>query len=270
MSPLPKDPVAADRFRENARERSLGEGNPMFGRSHSEETKEKIREKAKMRLSPSVVVRNKISEGLKITFGSHPEIHEMIGKKMKEKWKNPNFRKRMSIVHKDISDTIRENMSVAQKRRAPRPKETRDKMGAVSVARWADPVFHKMMCEKMSGENHPGWRGGISFEPYCQKFNDEFKERVRSFFGHVCQRCGHLWQPGEKRLSVHHVNYRKDSCCSNEVTPLFVPVCSGSCHTATNHNREYWEKYFTDLINEKFGGKCYFTKEEFILLKPII
>ena len=112
------------------------------------------------------------------------------------------------------------------------------------------------------GENNPCWKGGVSFEPYCIKFNREFKERVRAFFGYVCQSCGHIWQPGEEKLAVHHVNYRKDSCCDVDVKPIFVPLCFRTCHTKTNHNRDYWEKYFTDLINEKYGGKCYFSREE--------
>jgi len=121
--------------------------------------------------------------------------------------------------------------------------------------------------ELIYGANNPNWNGGSSFEPYCFKFNEEFRERVRAFFGYVCQKCDHIWKLGEKRLCVHHVNYRKDSCCSEEVNPLFVPVCFGSCHILTNYNRGHWEKYFTDLINDKFGGKCYFTKEEFVVFK---
>lgn len=114
------------------------------------------------------------------------------------------------------------------------------------------------------GNKSPLWKGGLSFEPYCSKFNNEFRDRVRLFFNHTCQKCNHVWIEGEIKLAVHHVNYRKDSCCADDVKPLFVPTCSKKCHMATNHNREYWEKYFTNLINEKYGGKCYFTEEEMI------
>jgi hypothetical protein len=31
-------------------------------------------------------------------------------------------------------------------------------------------------------ENNANWQGGISFEPYCILFNNEFKERVREFW----------------------------------------------------------------------------------------
>ena len=102
---------------------------------------------------------------------------------------------------------------------------------------------------------------------YCPKFNNKFKERVRAFFGYTCQKCGHIWQPGERRLAVHHVNYRKDSCCNENVRSLFIPICSDGCHSETNANREYWEKHFTEIIDKEFAGKCYFTKEEWEMLQ---
>lgn len=36
------------------------------------------------------------------------------------------------------------------------------------------------------GEKHPNWLGGISFEPYCIKFNDKYKNYVRNLFGNEC------------------------------------------------------------------------------------
>jgi len=71
----------------------------------------------------------------------------------------------------------------------------------------------------------------------------------------------HHTEEAKKKLSVHHVNYKKDACCNPEVLPMFAPVCSGHCHAVTSHNRPYWEKYFTGLINEKFDGKCYLPME---------
>jgi hypothetical protein len=111
----------------------------------------------------------------------------------------------------------------------------------------------------LCGDKNPSWKGGISFEPYCEKFNNEFKERVRAFFGHHCIECG-TPQNGEK-LTVHHVDFSKLTCCDNSI-PLFVPVCR-SCHGKTNRNRPYWKEHFTDMINQFYGGKCYLTKEEY-------
>jgi hypothetical protein len=112
-----------------------------------------------------------------------------------------------------------------------------------------------------SGEDCPFWRGGVSFEPYCPKFNESFKERVRNFFGRICVECGKSEEENGKKLSVHHVSYRKDACCNSEITPLFVPLCHSS-HTKTNHNREYWDEWFTHLIYTQFGGQCFLPKTD--------
>jgi hypothetical protein len=109
-------------------------------------------------------------------------------------------------------------------------------------------------------ENHPRWMGGISFEPYCQRFNKFFKNRVRAFFNFQCVECGTLKKEG---LIVHHVNYDKMVCC-NGTHPLFVTLCR-SCHGKTiKKDRQYWEIHFTEMITLYYGGKCYFTENEML------
>lgn len=156
---------------------------------------------------------------------------------------------KISAAAKNRSDVTRARISVAAKNRPPISDETRTRM---SVARRG----------KYCGEKHPQWQGGISAGPYCVLFSPEFKERTRDFFGRVCVECGKSEEENNgRKLDVHHVNFDKSSCCS-DVKPLFVVLCR-SCHMKTNFNREYWEQHFTDIINEKYGGKCYYTKEEY-------
>lgn len=117
---------------------------------------------------------------------------------------------------------------------------------------------------RLSGENHPQWQGGISFEPYCPKFNKEFKERVRAFFNYRCVECGKTQEEEGRALCIHHVNYNKKTCCDNTI-PLFVPLCD-TCHKRTNRHRDYWQLHFTELIYLQHGGKCYYSQEEFAQL----
>lgn len=105
------------------------------------------------------------------------------------------------------------------------------------------------------GESHYNWKGGISFEPYCPKFNDEFRERVRIFWQRKCGICGLTEEDNTHRLHVHHVNYKKMACCDN-IPPLFIALCN-SCHTRTNHNREYWENNLTSYIQIWYDGDSY-------------
>ena len=109
------------------------------------------------------------------------------------------------------------------------------------------------------GENNPQWKGGISFEPYCILFNDEFKERCREWWDRKCGICGVNEIDNEIKLSVHHVNYDKQTCC-NTTIPLFIPICR-KCHPKTNSNREYWEENLSNYIMIWFNGECYNPKE---------
>ena len=185
---------------------------------------------------------------------------------------NPNFGKPRSKTTRNKTSASLKNHSIS--------KETRDKISETIHKRipeyshklkqaWADPKKRESRLrimnspefrEKISGPNGGNWKGGISFEPYCVKFNEDFKNRVRAFFGYCCVECG-TPQNGIK-LHVHHVNFNKQTCC-NDATPLFVPLCK-SCHPKTNFDREYWEQHFTSIITNYYKGKCYFTKEEFV------
>jgi hypothetical protein len=108
------------------------------------------------------------------------------------------------------------------------------------------------------GENHPAWKGGISKEPYCELWTDEFRERVRKFWG---RRCGiSSEQEGDRKLAVHHVSYYKDACCKVEefncAPNLFIALTTG-WNTKVNHNRQYWEEMLTNYIMIWFNGECY-------------
>lgn len=93
-----------------------------------------------------------------------------------------------------------------------------------------------------TGTGHQNWQGGKSFEPYCHKFNKEFKERVRMRFNRTCFVCA---APENGRLHpVHHIDYNKNSICNGHGWS-FVPLCMRH-HSQSNYNRWYW---FSLLIN---------------------
>lgn len=86
-----------------------------------------------------------------------------------------------------------------------------------------------------SGYNNPNWKGGVSFEQYCPKFNKHLKEEIREKFGRTCFICGK--HEGHELLSVHHVDYNKGQGCGSKWA--LVPLCR-SCHAKTSHNRWHW------------------------------
>lgn len=136
--------------------------------------------------------------------------------------------------------------------------ETREKIRQSLLGHKHKKETIDKMCEMRKLDKHPNWMGGKSFEPYCPKFNKEFKERVRAYFDYTCPEC--LSPQNGTALHVHHINFNKMSCC-DDTLPLFIPLCT-PCHTKTNFNREYWEQYFIEMIDGYYQGKCYFSKEE--------
>jgi hypothetical protein len=211
----------------------VGENNPNYGKRLSDAAKKSISDKAKIRLTK-------------------PENHPNY---------KPKVRKICPICGKEFLDSpAHANDRVCCSRKCKGEYQSQYQKGE------GNPFFGRHhSCEtsiKMSndrrGERNHQWRGGSSFEPYCVLFNDEFRERVRIYFGYICVECG-TPQNGRNH-TVHHVNYDKETCCNKKI-PLFVCLCN-SCNGKANKNRPYWEQHFTEMINNYYGGKCYLSKEE--------
>lgn len=100
----------------------------------------------------------------------------------------------------------------------------------------------------LEGRKHPNWKGGISFEPYCPKFNNTLKEVVRDNFGRKCYLCPKTEEENGRKLDVHHVDYNKEQGC-NGINWLLVPLCR-SCNSKVNHNREYWQNFITEKMRK--------------------
>lgn len=99
-------------------------------------------------------------------------------------------------------------------------------------------------------------------KPYCELWTPEFKERVRIFFGRRCVECQKTEEENGRKLDVHHVNYDKQTCCKEGESVRdrkFVALCQFH-NLASNYNREYWEQYYTMIINENYSGQCYLPK----------
>ncbi len=95
----------------------------------------------------------------------------------------------------------------------------------------------------MVGDTHPNWKGGVSFEPYCPKFNKQLKERIRERDNRTCQLCG-IKENGRKH-DVHHVHYDKENC-----NPDLITVCR-DCNVIANYNRDYYEELFMKKLEER-------------------
>jgi len=200
------------------------------------------RKTIQMSLKRYSIPRRSYSESLR------GEMHHSFNKKKKQKRKRRN---KKYVRSKEHIEKLRE----ANLGRHP-SSETRRKMGDAHRGRHYIPKESRERLSKMRmGENNPNWNNGSSFEPYCPKFNDDFKEYVREKFDRECFLCGKTEKGNGKRLCVHHVNYNKNCGCEEDVSCQFVPLCL-SCHAKTNHNREYWEGLISRMLREKINGWC--------------
>lgn len=146
------------------------------------------------------------------------------------------------------------------------------------------------------GDKNGKWKGGTSFLPYCPKFNEKLKQNVRDFFGNKCVLCKRTKEENNgENLSVHHVFTEKMACCENRIEEMelirerlpigiaqfgndefteeeimyirmMVPLCH-SCHSKQGKKSESlpyeqtkYRKFFTELILNEYGGKCYSEK----------
>lgn len=199
----------SEKFKKYLSEINKGENNPCFGKKPSEET----------RLKKSIIMKGKNHDGL-FKRGQTPwnrgltkEIDERLNKLSK---------KRMGII---FSNEHLENLSVSHKNQKPSEE-------------------HKKILSKLwKGESNPSWKGGISYLPYCPKFNNKLKEQIRNRDNYICQKCGKI--ENGRRHSVHHVHYDKENCY-----PDLITLCVG-CNSKVNYNRNYWEEYFMNILEDK-------------------
>lgn len=113
------------------------------------------------------------------------------------------------------------------------------------------PEHCRNISKSKMGELNPIWNGGTSFLPYCRKFNNTLKERVRDRDNRTCQLCNE--KENGTKLSVHHIHYDKENCY-----PDLIAVCR-KCNTKVNSNREYYERIFMNKLNER--GLLFWTRE---------
>lgn len=213
----------SDEVKEQMRLRNLGN-------RHSEETKRKMSKsmRGKVRSKEHATKLAEAHRGHRHTEESKRKISDGVKKRFIE---NPEILKKMS------NSLLGTNNPFYGK------KHTKETRILISSAMQNIPIND--------------WDGFNKHSPYCEKFNNEFKERIRNKYNRLCFLCSATELSNGKRLSVHHVNYYKNCLC-DDVNCEFVPLCK-KCHTKTNTNRLFWERLFIYAIryyNEEKELEC--------------
>ena len=197
-----------------------GEKNHFYGEKHTEETIQKIKDSWTKELRGQVSIKK---SGI-----NHPYYGKKFSKDHVEK---------MCKSHKGYNpwDHIGD------------PEKTKNKISSTL----------KKLYENI--ENHPAWKGGISYEPYTPDFNERFKEAVRARDNYCCLVCNKSQEELGYKLSIHHVDYdKKNSFFQNAAS-----LCKKN-HSETNINREHWKKFFQSLLKERYGYE--YTEDQKIIL----
>ncbi len=123
-------------------------------------------------------------------------------------------------------------------------KEVKERLRQVNIGKKLTEEHKKKLSDAKLGDKSRTWLGGVSFIPYCPKFNRRLKEEIRNKFNRRCYHCNKDEKNDTCKLHIHHVDYNKNTLCNGKTWPL-LPLCR-KCHLKTNHNRYYW---FNLLIN---------------------
>lgn len=207
--------------------------HPMLGRHHSDETITKLKKRI-------------VSEGTKKKISDAKRGKPRIGKipDMRGK-KNPMYGKHHSEgVRKKQSEAKLEDKNPFYKKR--HTEESKRKSSKANRERKRNEETRKRMSENhadVSSERNPNWRGGVSFMPYCPKFNNTLKEKIRERDNRTCQLCN-TKENGQK-LCVHHIHYDKDNCY-----PDLIALCA-ECNSKVNFKREHYKQLFMNKLNER-------------------
>lgn len=123
-------------------------------------------------------------------------------------------------------------------------------------------IFCSVKCNTSyhSGENSTQWINGVSFEPYCPLWTEDLRCRIRAYFDNQCLFCAKTSVENKRKLNCHHATYNKKMCCDGKRVQ-FAALCN-RCHNKTNKDRDRWEAIIHRIIDEIYGGRSYFTKEE--------
>ena len=145
----------------------------------------------------------------------------------------------------------------------------------------------KSLLGRFVGERSPGWKGGISPQPYCKLWIPDLKQRIRARWNYKSAWSGKTKDDNKGRcLCCHHVYYHKKACCEwDEENGQFFAWIEGTKfyitgdpnkfvtltyqeHSIVGHNRLYWAQKFEDLILDE-GDKSYLTKDEMALNRVV-
>ena len=222
---------------------SKGPHNPSYGTHMKEESKIKMRRTFEERSVSKGVNNPMFGNGWRITkafkdgkYKNRPNLHQNYkGKTLEE------------IYGDTQALIIRYKMSNSAVKKCKLYPEILIKARSAAIEVFRKNGFPAQKPEqrikssiRITKENNPMWKGGISKEPYSFDFDLRLKAQIKERDGYICQLCS---CSNPIKLSIHHIDYdKKNSNYYNLIT-----LCR-SCNVKVNINRPYWTNYFYGIV----------------------
>lgn len=214
-----------EEWKEMMSEKFMGRPSPMRGRKHTPEAIKKISESSKGENNPN--------------WGKRGNECSWFGRKQTEEEKEKR-RQTRSTMENNFKGKPSWSKGLT-KEIDPRVKAISDKLkGRIITPEWREKLSRARK-GKYAGPNHPNWQGGLKDNPYGLEYNEKLRMKIRARDGNKCVLCGGVDE--DRELQTHHIDYNKLNNKENNL----ISVCL-SCHVATNFNRPYWQKPFSDWM----------------------
>ncbi len=231
--------------------RKLSEINK--GKKHSKDTIEKLR---KIHSNRSKETRRRMSISQKGKKQSKETIRKRVIARKDYKHSEETIEK-IREAHKGIRHSEQTKQKLSEMTKGKRHSEKTKQKMSETQKRIENIPPHP------TGEDHPNWKGGKSFEPYTPDFNGKFKEKIRERDGYTCKLCNLFEEDHiklyESRLYIHHIDYIK----LNTFPQNCIALCL-RCNLLVNKDRELWTKHFQELLKKLYNYE--YTQDQKIIL----
>ena len=219
----------------------VGKNNSMFGKKHSKESLEKMRN-AQLGKKASEETKLKMSDSNKRAF---LRKHHSI--KTRKKW---SLLRKGTRLGKDNFFYGKRHSKETKKIMCGRivTNETKLKLRNAHLGKkHSEETKAKLRKSAHRGSDHFAWQGGgLLFKNYNGKFTAFLKEQIRKRDNYICQKCGTYQNDLTEKLSIHHIDYDK----KNNKPENLLSLCR-SCHVSTNVKRAFWTGYLIGLMKRK-------------------
>jgi len=212
--------------------RLCGERNHFWGKKHSEKTKELWSQQRKGKKKSEKWKNDLIIRQTFYTIKQEKRIIELYqaGLFMED------IRKELDLGWSTVETCLRRNGISIRKGWLISEKQRLKLYESLKLTQELKPREFYIPINQ-EGKSNPNWRGGISYEPYGQKFNAILRRQIRKRDDYTCQICN-TRENGQAHC-CHHIDYNKKNNCPSNL----ISLCP-HCHPITNGSRFFWESNF--------------------------